>query len=339
MQGRMQCAMEIVVGVAFLAACGTAAPYASGTMIWRDKIVSAALVKNLLGDSATRCISVYLPAGYEAGQKRYPVLYVLQSFRGAAVDPSGVSKAMDGLIGAGQSREPILVFVDGFNALGGSWYLSSPTVGDWDKSITQELVDHIDGTYRTLAGRDTRAITGCSMGGYGALHLAFMHPDVFSVAVGNSTSFSIWSDAGWEQGRSQFTQAPADPAAVSGVPLIAAAHIGLAAAEASNPANPPLFLDMPFKIMDGKAQIVPEVKAGIDEVGVEADLQRYLAQTIRLRGLMIYHGSYDGAQYAQAFDGFLSQSGVPHQYLEVPAFHCALDWRPVLKFVSEHLAQ
>ena len=334
MYPRSRCAIEIVLAAALWAACGPAAPIASGTMIWRDQVVSAALAGNLLGDSATRYISVYLPPGYEAGHKRYPVLYLLQSFRGRALDPSAVAAALDGLIAAGQSREMILVFTDGFNALGGSWYLSSSTVGDWDKFITQELVSHIDGTYRTLASRDARAITGCSMGGYGALHLAFAHPDVFGITVGNSTSFGMWSDAGWEQGRSEFTQAPADPRAVSGMPLIAAAYVGLAASRAPNPSNPPLYLDMPFRIVDGKAQIVPEVKARIDGVALEADLRAYLAQPVRLRGLMIYHGTHDGIGYARAFDRILSQSGVPHEYLEVPAFHCGLDWSPVLQFVS-----
>lgn len=308
-------------------------------MIWREEIVSAALADNLLGESATRYISVHLPASYNTGEKRYPVLYVLQSFRGAAVDPSAVSGALDRLIAAGQSPEMLLVFVDGFNPLGGSWYLSSPTVGDWDAFITKELVAHTDKTYRTIAGREARAITGCSMGGYGALHLALIHPDVFSVAVANSTSFSMWSDAGWEQGRSEFTQEPADPEAVSGMPLIAAAYIGAAAAVASNPSNPPLYLDMPFEIVDGKAQIMPEVKAKFGAVSPEADVQRYLGQAIRLRGLLIYHGIFDGINYARAFDKFLSQSGVAHQYLEAPAFHCALDWTPVLRFASDHVAR
>jgi pimeloyl-ACP methyl ester carboxylesterase len=338
MPGLIRRGLEIVVGAALLAGCDRAGLYGSGTMLWREEIPSAALADNLLGDSADRTISVYLPAGYDAGQKRYPVLYMLQSFRGGAVDPSGVSRALETLIAAGRSKQLILVFVDGFNALGGSWYLSSTTIGDWDTFITRELVDHIDGTYRTLANRDSRAISGCSMGGYGALHLAFRHPDVFGVALGNSTSFGLWSDAGWEQGRREFTEEPADAADLSRMPLTVAAYVALAAAEAPNPSNPPLYLDMPFQIVDGSAQVVPEVKARIGAVSLEADLQRHLAQPIRLRGLMIYHGSYDGAQYARAFDRVLSQSGVSHDYLEVPAFHCGLDWSPVLRFVSDHLA-
>ncbi len=176
------------------------------------------------------------------------------------------------------------------------------------------------------------------MGGYGALHLALRHPEVFGIAAGNSTSFGMWSDAGWDQGRREFTQVPSEPRVVSSMPLIAAAYIGLAAGEAPNRSNPPFYFDMPFRIVDGKAEIVEEVKAKIDGVSLQADVDRYLAQELRLRGLMIYHGSYDGVQSARAFDQFLAQSGVPHTYLEVPAYQCALDWGPVLDFVSDNLA-
>ncbi len=331
--------LSLAVGTAILAACGPAALYGGGRMVSGEAVQSSALGGNLLGDPARRYVSVYLPGSYDSGQKRYPVLYVLQSFRGAAVNVAAVSQTLDDAIRAGRAREMILVFVDGFNALGGSWYLSSPTIGDWDTFITRELVAHIDSAYRTLDNRGARAISGCSMGGYGALHLAFTHPDVFGLAAGNSTSFSMWSDAGWEQGRSEFAQVPGDARAVTDMPLIAAAYVGAAAAAAPNPSAPPLYLDMPFRFVNERAEIAPEVKAKFDAFSPESDVRRYQAQAVRLRGLMIYHGLYDGIQYARAFDRFLAASGVPHQYLEVPAVHCALDWTPVLEFVSDHVVE
>ena len=39
----------------------------------------------------------------------------------------------------------------------------------------------MDHTYRTMAARETRAVEGFSMGGYGAAHLGFKHPDFFGV--------------------------------------------------------------------------------------------------------------------------------------------------------------
>ena len=45
--------------------------------------------------------------------------------------------------------------------------------------IIQDLIPHIDSTYRTLAQREFRAVEGFSMGGFGALHLGFKYPEVF----------------------------------------------------------------------------------------------------------------------------------------------------------------
>lgn len=341
MKPDLRCALGIAGAAVLIAACVPQRPaitYPGGKLIGHDRIVSMALAGNLVGDPAARTFSVYLPPGYDQGNERYPVLYLLQSFGGPAFDPAQLSRTADQVMGDGQSRQMILVFLDGFNRFGGSFYLSSPTIGDYETFITQELVNQVDRTYRTNAARDSRAISGCSMGGYGALHLAFTRPDVFSVVASNSGSYSLWSDAGWEASRAQFTTVPLDFAALSVLPLYVRAHIALAAVAASNTNKPPFYLDMPFTLVNGQSRIVPEVRLKVDTLSPEADLRRYLVQPVRLRGLMIYHGTYDGVTYAQAYDRLLSRSGVDHEYLQVDRSHCDLDWTPVLKFVSAHLA-
>jgi enterochelin esterase-like enzyme len=45
--------------------------------------------------------------------------------------------------------------------------------------VIQELLPHIDTTYRTIANREGRIIEGFSMGGYGAARLGFKYPDKF----------------------------------------------------------------------------------------------------------------------------------------------------------------
>jgi endo-1,4-beta-xylanase len=47
--------------------------------------------------------------------------------------------------------------------------------------IVNELVPHVDRTYRTMAKRETRAVEGFSMGGYGAAHLGFKYPELFGI--------------------------------------------------------------------------------------------------------------------------------------------------------------
>src|SRR5688572_29804627 len=48
----------------------------------------------------------------------------------------------------------------------------------YETYIKQDLVGHVDATYRTIADRGARGIGGLSMGGYGALVLGLRNPDV-----------------------------------------------------------------------------------------------------------------------------------------------------------------
>ncbi len=94
----------------------------------------------------------------------------------------------------GGAQEMIFVFPDANNTFHGSQYLSSPTIGDYETYLTQELVAHIDGTYRALPDRASRGITGCSMGGDGSMGLALKYPNVFSVAAPASGTYDYSGD-------------------------------------------------------------------------------------------------------------------------------------------------
>ena len=58
-------------------------------------------------------------------------------------------------------------------------YSNSPTTGDWERFIAEDLVAYMDSHYRTLANRMSRGLAGHSMGGYGALRIGMKRPDVF----------------------------------------------------------------------------------------------------------------------------------------------------------------
>src|SRR5438445_10043186 len=72
---------------------------------------------------------------------------------------------------------------------GGSFYINSH---DWtvryEDFLVQEFLPGIEARYRTRAGRSNRAVSGVSMGGYGALHLAFRHPQLFSSVSAHSAA-------------------------------------------------------------------------------------------------------------------------------------------------------
>ncbi len=170
-----------------------AAPGKVATIV--DKITSQALAGNLLGDPATRTFFVLLPASYATSDKRYPVVYVLHWYTGDAVSlVEDFQRSYSTALEEGGAQEMIFVFPDADNRFRGSQYLSSPTIGDYETYLTQELVAHIDATYRTLPDRVSRGITGCSMGGDGSMGLALKYPNVYSVAAPASGTYDYSGD-------------------------------------------------------------------------------------------------------------------------------------------------
>ena len=104
---------------------------------------------------------------------RFPVLYLLHGAQGCYNDWS--RKADLHLLA--DRYGVIIVCPDGQD----SWYFDSPIDPkmQFETYVSKELVEYIDSHYPTYANRYMRAITGLSMGGHGALFLAFRHPDVF----------------------------------------------------------------------------------------------------------------------------------------------------------------
>ena len=119
---------------------------------------------------------VIVPSQYfdkDLQEQRYPVLYLLHGAYGCYSDWSRKAN-LDSLA---NEYGFIIVCPDGQD----SWYFDSPIdpTMQFETYVSKELVEHIDSHYRTHANRCMRAITGLSMGGHGALFLAFRHPDVF----------------------------------------------------------------------------------------------------------------------------------------------------------------
>jgi S-formylglutathione hydrolase FrmB len=126
---------------------------------------------------------VELPPSYAAGERRYPVLYVLHGlFEGPAFwERRGLGARFRELQAQGALPEAIVVAVDGEN----SFFLNGP-LGRWQDVVTRDLVAHVDATYRTAAQRQGRALLGVSMGGYAALRIALAEPDAFTAVAAHS---------------------------------------------------------------------------------------------------------------------------------------------------------
>lgn len=148
---------------------------------------SKAIAENLIKEESKRKIVIYLPPSYYESDKSYPVVYYLHGFSeegGSFVRSAG--SQLDKVFAADPSKEFIMVAVDGANSLGGSFYVNSPVIGNWEDYTAEEVVSYIDSTYRTIASADARGICGFSMGGFAALNLAFRHPDVYGAVYAMS---------------------------------------------------------------------------------------------------------------------------------------------------------
>lgn len=163
----------------------------TGTVIL-ETIPAPSLANSVLGEPDQQPVAVYLPPSYyKETEKRYPVIYFLPGYEDTLaaylkgyIGGYYFKKSMNSNITQGRMKEVIMVMVNGFNILEGSFFQNSPVTGNWEDFVIRDVVNYIDANYRTLPNADSRALVGLSMGGYGALHLSMRHPSVFSVGVG-----------------------------------------------------------------------------------------------------------------------------------------------------------
>jgi S-formylglutathione hydrolase FrmB len=133
---------------------------------------------------------VYLPAGYDAGGKqqparRYPVLYFLHGLgdNEQTLFNSGGWTLLDDLRSHHKMGDFLIVAPEGRR----SFYINSADGSvRYSDFFLQEFLPNIEHAYRVRPGRAGRAISGVSMGGYGALRFAFAHPELFSAASAQS---------------------------------------------------------------------------------------------------------------------------------------------------------
>jgi S-formylglutathione hydrolase FrmB len=148
--------------------------------------------------------AIQLPPSYERDSKRrYPVLYFLHGMFGneGEFQRRGVSAAVTKLRDEGAIGEFIIVAPAG----GNSFYLNGKNGVRYEDAIIKDLIPHVEKTYRCIGARDGRAIQGISMGGWGALMLAFKHPEMFSTVTTHSAA--LFTDLPQPSGtdrRSQF---------------------------------------------------------------------------------------------------------------------------------------
>jgi len=149
-------------------------------------IVSELLRGNPLGDPHERPIWVYLPPGYDDADVRHPTVYVLQGYTGHLTMWANRTpfrqpfiETADAVFATGRAPGCIVVYVDAWTAYGGSQFVDSPGTGRYHSYLCDEVVPWVDANYRTIPARESRAVSGKSSGGFGAMITPMLRPDLF----------------------------------------------------------------------------------------------------------------------------------------------------------------
>ncbi len=322
---------KLIVSLAFISIV-LAVSAAEGRII-EESFHSKALEGNILGDSPKRDVFVYLPPSYDKEKKRrYPTVYLLHGnsrvTRGE-YNPAtswingGIRSTMNSLIKTEKVREMILVMPNGRNRYGGSHYVNSPVTGNWADHIAHDLVQFVDGKFRTLRNRNSRALTGSSMGGRGTLILGMNYPDVFGVIYAMSS------------GSMNFGELPLQPRDAAGWKKLLRLNklddaersmirtIGLSAAFSPNPDRPPFYVDFKYQLVDGELVAIQEVQKRWHQFDPVMMMDLHKARLIKLKGFKFDCGRFDTRTLDanRALAKKLKAVGIPHIYEEYDGGH------------------
>lgn len=125
----------------------------------------------------TWAFNVYLPDGYEGSNLEYAVIYLLHGTGGNEASWDEGMNVIDDLVTSG-AIPPVIAVAP---ASGRSWWVD--TIEPFETAFVEDLIPHVDATFRTIEDRAGRAVVGLSMGGYGALRYALVHSEVFRAAT------------------------------------------------------------------------------------------------------------------------------------------------------------
>lgn len=131
---------------------------------------------------------VLLPPSYDADKNRlYPILYSLHGLGGnerSFLEAGGLNLVED-LWDQRKLGEFLIVFPDADD----TFYINSRDGRvRYEDFFLREFMPYVESRYRVEPGRKFRGITGISMGGFGALHLAFAHPNLFGSVSAHSAA-------------------------------------------------------------------------------------------------------------------------------------------------------
>ena len=310
-------------------------------------VIKAKTLQNTGGENPNRKVSVYLPPGYEQGSKRYPVIYYLHGFMGTDSIYANMKMILDRGISQKKIRPFILVQPSHFTLYEGSFYTNSSLTGNWADFTAKELVEYVDKNFRTMATRESRAIGGHSMGGYGAIKLGMLYPEMFSSVYALSPGllafvkeFGPNSDSFKELGKIKTTE----ELKKTYYPKVL---VAVGRAWSPNPAKPPFFCDVPFTYKGDSLIVDNSVLEKWNHNMPVYMVDKYAGNLRKLKGLKLDWGRNDASRFAVQcgmFSQRLENLGIEHFAEEYIGTHGNKIWttdgrvlNDLLPFFNEYL--
>ncbi|MDX5338267.1 MAG: esterase family protein [Cyclobacteriaceae bacterium] len=287
--------------------------------IQNGKVVTDTLyskhLENTFGENPNRAVSVYLPPGYETSAQRYPVIYFLHGFMGDNKMLDFMAPLLDFSISTQKIRPFILVIPDQKTSYDGSFYSNSELFGNWEDFTAFDLVSFVDKNFRTLASKESRGITGHSMGGYGALKIAMHHPDIFSSVYALSPgALTIVREYGPNSDTyrelSKFKTMEEVNNSYFGKVIVAFGR-----SWSPNPNKAPFYCDLPFEYQEGKLIVHPEVLEKWYANMPMHMIDEHLENLKKLKAIKLDWGRNAGDRFTQMCEMFsqrLENVGIKH---------------------------
>jgi len=149
------------------------------TMTYAAKVDTLQVASTAMGK--TYKAAVVLPNSYAKSKTAFPVMYLLHGAYGHFSDWLKNTPNKKLVHNLADQYNMIIVMPEGETF---SFYIDSPVnkESQFETFITQEVIQKVDKTYKTIANKNGRVITGLSMGGHGALYLSARHPELFCAA-------------------------------------------------------------------------------------------------------------------------------------------------------------
>ncbi len=127
--------------------------------------------------------SIYLPSNYESDFRKFPLVYLMHGYNGNElnwIQKGQIDQTLNYLI----YKQEIPPFVVVMPDAGNSWYIDSSEDNKYESAIVNDLANYIEERFEVSSERENKFICGLSMGGYGALKIAYKYPTKF-YAVGS----------------------------------------------------------------------------------------------------------------------------------------------------------